>query len=93
MAFPINPAIDDEYVDPSGQTYVYDGRGWKVSIGAAVVNTLSLNNTAEYIPTEDYHPATKKYVDDNGGGAGVNLSGGRADSVYTAEQIISGGNA
>ena len=27
-------------------------------------NSLSKNNTAEYIPTGDYNPATKKYVDD-----------------------------
>jgi hypothetical protein len=25
---------------------------------------LATNNSTEYIPTEDYHPATKKYVDD-----------------------------
>ena len=25
---------------------------------------LSINNSDEYIPTKDYHPATKKYVDD-----------------------------
>lgn len=27
---------------------------------------LHVNNTKEYIPTEDYNPATKKYVDDKG---------------------------
>lgn len=27
-------------------------------------NVLTKNNTKEYIPTYDYHPATKKYVDD-----------------------------
>lgn len=26
---------------------------------------LSTGNTREFIPTQDYHPATKKYVDDN----------------------------
>ena len=26
---------------------------------------LPTNNTNEYIPTEDYHPATKKYIDDS----------------------------
>ena len=25
---------------------------------------LSINNSDEYIPTNNYHPATKKYVDD-----------------------------
>lgn len=28
-------------------------------------NVLTKDNTQEYIPTADYHPATKKYVDDN----------------------------
>lgn len=27
-------------------------------------NILFKNNTSQYIPTDDYHPATKKYVDD-----------------------------
>lgn len=27
--------------------------------------TLSTTNTVSYTPTDDYHPATKKYVDDN----------------------------
>lgn len=26
---------------------------------------LTINNYNEYIPTQDYHPATKKYVDDS----------------------------
>ena len=30
--------------------------------------TLTKTNTTEYTPTKDYHPATKKYVDDNSGG-------------------------
>lgn len=28
---------------------------------------LTKTNTSEYTPTEDYHPATKKYVDENAG--------------------------
>jgi hypothetical protein len=28
-------------------------------------NVLELDNAAVYTPTADYHPATKKYVDDN----------------------------
>lgn len=28
------------------------------------INALPLNNTTEYTPTEDYNPATKKYVDE-----------------------------
>lgn len=30
-----------------------------------IQNYLGIYNTREYTPTEDYHPATKKYVDDN----------------------------
>lgn len=38
---------------------------------------LATSNTARYTPTADYHPATKKYVDDKvaeGSGSGVDLS-------------------
>ncbi len=31
-------------------------------------SVLTKTNTTEYTPTEDYHPATKKYVDDLAGG-------------------------
>lgn len=30
-------------------------------------NVLTKNNTVSYTPTNDYHPATKKYVDENSG--------------------------
>lgn len=30
-------------------------------------NVLTKNNTTSYTPTNDYHPATKKYVDENSG--------------------------
>ena len=36
------------------------------SVTADQVNCLSKINTISYVPTTDYHPATKKYVDDNG---------------------------
>ena len=32
-------------------------------IPSTEIKYLSTSNTSEYIPTEDYHPATKKYVD------------------------------
>jgi hypothetical protein len=32
-------------------------------------NVLELNNTTPFTPDADYEPATKKYVDDNAGGA------------------------
>lgn len=34
---------------------------------SALDGALKANNTSSYTPTLDYHPATKKYVDDNGG--------------------------
>lgn len=47
------------------------------SIWKAPLPLLATNNTAQYTPTADYHPATKKYVDDKvaeGSGSGVDLS-------------------
>lgn len=35
---------------------------------------LAKDNTEEFIPTGDYNPATKKYVDDRAGGIGINIS-------------------
>jgi len=37
---------------------------------ALKTNVLELNNITSYTPTTDYHPATKKYVDDNSWGWG-----------------------
>lgn len=39
----------------------------------AVLSTLVLlkDNTMSFTPTADYQPATKKYVDDNGGGTNI----------------------
>ena len=34
---------------------------------ASTSNVLTKNNTTSYTPTNDYHPATKKYVDENSG--------------------------
>lgn len=52
---------------------------------------LSKTNIAPYEPTLDYHPATKKYVDDNAGGASstytgtpdVTVGGFEAGTTYT----------
>lgn len=47
------------------------------NICRAPLPLLATNNTVQYIPTSDYHPATKKYVDDKvaeGSGSGVDLS-------------------
>ena len=41
---------------------------------SSLANYLSKTNTEAYTPTADYHPATKKYVDDNaGGGSSSNI--------------------
>lgn len=44
---------------PENDTSMYTGTALTTSTG------LSKTNTTAYTPTEDYHPATKKYVDDN----------------------------
>lgn len=36
-----------------------------VIVTQGIQNYLGIYNTLEYTPTENYHPATKKYVDDN----------------------------
>lgn len=36
-----------------------------VIVTESIQNYLGIYNTREYTPTEDYNPATKKYVDDN----------------------------
>jgi len=35
---------------------------------------ISKTNTTSYTPTTDYHPATKKYVDDNAGSGGASVA-------------------
>lgn len=36
-----------------------------------LINAMRKDNTEEYTPTHDYHPATKKYVDEHAGGGGT----------------------
>lgn len=48
----------------------FEGKGVAFSEDLDLSSTfLKLNNTTPYTPTEDYHPATKKYVDENSGGS------------------------
>ena len=54
----------------------------KLSSKVNANNVLLLNNTKEYTPTEDYHPATKKYVDEHS--ANVKL----ADNLTTEDGTI-----
>ncbi len=47
-----------------------------LSVYPLKTNVLELDNTTAFTPTTDYHPATKKYVDDNTvspGGADTNI--------------------
>lgn len=48
-------------------------------------NVLELDNTDSYTPTLDYHPATKKYVDDNGG---TDLIGYRETGTPEDEDLL-----
>lgn len=50
-----------------------------VSGKADTANVLTKDNTTEFIPTANYHPATKKYIDDQLGAAG---SGDMMKAVY-----------
>lgn len=47
-----------------GEGVSIEQSGLDVTISATLSNYLSKNNEAEYTPTGDYNPATKKYVDD-----------------------------
>lgn len=56
--------------------FQWEGEGFEI-VGsgqlADTANVLTINNTTQYTPTKDYHPATKKYVDEivgSGGGTG-----------------------
>lgn len=49
--------------------YLYINNAWEM-VGTTSVdlsNYLSKTNNTEFTPTDDYNPATKKYVDDNSG--------------------------
>lgn len=48
-------------------------------------NVLRKDNTAEFTPTSDYQPATKKYVDSRGG---IHLEYETLDSIETDKQNI-----
>ena len=62
--------VDSKYVIMIGHEMkvkldvVDNGDGTKTVTVTKTPLTLSVSNTLEYAPTEDYNPATKKYVDD-----------------------------
>ena len=49
---------------------------------------LSTYNTTSYTPTSDYHPATKKYVDDSI--AAIDISTGSSNAIEQVEALPSG---
>ena len=59
---------------------------------AEKTNVLELDNTDIFTPTADYHPSTKKYVDDNAGGGGGKFVDGTdpLDAVYLLGKMAVG---
>lgn len=55
-------------------------------------DVLTKTNTTEFTPTEDYNPATKKYVDDNAASvAGVELTGEFSDGTLSVSLLNENG--
>jgi hypothetical protein len=60
------------------RTGMYDNAGWTAwKTIANIDQVLAKTNTTTFTPTADYHPATKKYVDDNM--TSYNITSGTAD--------------
>ena len=53
------------YETETEKLYKYDGTNWINLSGVNSEEVLTLTNTTQFTPTADYHPATKKYVDDS----------------------------
>ena len=49
-------------------------------------NVLEKDNTIEYIPVEDFNPATKKYVDESTS-AMINDTISSSTTIYSSEKI------
>ena len=60
LAFTVKDSVTDFY----GNTYITDLIVYNDSSFITKGELLTKTNTKEYTPTEDYNPATKKYVDD-----------------------------
>ena len=52
-------------------------------------NVIEKDNTTIYTPTSDYHPATKKYVDDREGVTSITAGGGISINQSTGDITIS----
>jgi len=68
----------DTTISAFGKTLVddADASAARTTLGGVALasNVLELDNTDEFTPDADYEPATKKYVDENAGGADVLVS-------------------
>lgn len=58
--------------EESDSTWVGDYYEYK---NVSISDVLTKTNTTSYTPSANYHPATKKYVDDSIGGISTNLAG------------------
>lgn len=69
------------YNTTTSQHEFWDGDSWEIlgfqdlSALALKSNVLELDNTDIFTPTLDYHPSTKKYVDDNTGASPLTTKG------------------
>lgn len=64
-----------------------DANVWVKTTNVLASNVLEKDNTSAYVPTENYHPATKAYADSVGGGGG----GGGAVSPLSDMQKLKAG--
>lgn len=62
------------YVSDDDDLFKWNGVSWDLIDKANVTDVLTKTNSTIYTPTANYHPATKKYVDDNIGGGGGSTS-------------------
>lgn len=62
----LNPDVTKLYYDEATtKLFRYVGNQWIDLTGVRESDVLTKTNTTAFTPTADYHPATKKYVDDN----------------------------
>jgi hypothetical protein len=81
--------VDDNYVTDAEKVVIGNTSGTNtgdqdLSALATKANVLERDNTDVFTPTTDYHPATKKYVDDNAGGSGDLLAANNLSDLANA---------
>lgn len=70
----------------------YTGSELDEGIEIARTNVLQKDNNAAYVPTSDYHPATKKYVDDNVDTKQEKLVSGTNIKTINSVSLLGSGN-